>query len=64
MSDFITVHENGEERLINLAWVEEIRPDNDAKAVVYFAFQGVGCIEQDCIKTDESYCEVKRKIWR
>lgn len=64
MADFITVFENKEERMINLEWVEEIRPDGDGKAVIYFAFQGVGCIEQDCIKTDESYNEVKRKIWR
>lgn len=33
-------------------------------ALEYFAFQGDGYLEQDHIKTDESYGEVKRKIWR
>ena len=64
MAEFITVFENQEERMINLDWVEEIRPDTDGKAVIYFAFQCGNCIEQDNIKTDESYNEVKRKIWR
>lgn len=64
MPDFIEVHENGEERLVNLRWVEEVMPDDDGKAVIYFAFQGVGYIEQDCIKTDESYADVKCLIWR
>lgn len=64
MPEFIEVHENGEERLVNLRWVEEIRPDEDGKAVIYFAFQGVGYIEQDCIKADECYADVKRLIWR
>ena len=27
MAEFIVVHENGEERIVNLAWVEEIRPE-------------------------------------
>ena len=64
MSEFIEVTENGEERLVNLRWVEEVRPDGDGKAVIYFAFQGVGYIEQDCIKADECYADVKRLIWR
>lgn len=29
MTDFIEVHENGVKSLINLAWVEEIRPSED-----------------------------------
>lgn len=64
MPDFITVFEGHQERMINLGWVEEIRPDDDGRAVIYFAFQSAGYLEQDHIKTDESYGEVKRKIWR
>lgn len=64
MANFIVVHEKNEERLINLHWVEEIRPDDTGKAFIYFAFQCDGCIEQDLIRTDESYDEVKREIWR
>ena len=64
MADFITVFEDRQERMINLDWVEEIRPGDDGRAVIYFAFQNYDSIEQDCIITDESYGEVKRKIWR
>lgn len=63
MAEFIIVHENGEEIMVNLAWVEEIHP-SDGRAVIYFAFQGAGYIEQDCIKTDEPYESVKKMIWR
>lgn len=63
MDEFIVVHENGEERIVNLAWVEEIRPD-DGRAFFYYAFQGAGYMEQDSIKTDEPYNAVKRMIWR
>lgn len=64
MAEFITVFEDHQERMINLDWVEEIRPLDDGRAVIYFAFQNAGYIEQDQIKTDESYGEVKQKIWR
>lgn len=63
MAEFIIVHENGEERMVNLTWVEEIRPA-DRQAAIYFAFQGAGYSEQDHIKTDEPYEAVKKKIWR
>lgn len=62
MVEFIVVHENGEERMINLAWVEEVRPDKNDNAIIYFAFQCAGCIEY--IKTNETYNEVKSQIWR
>lgn len=62
MRNFIVIHENGEERMINTIWVEEVRPANN-QAVIYFAFQSNGTIEQDYILTDESYDEVKLKIW-
>ena len=64
MADFITVFQEKQERIINMDWIEEIRPFDDGSAVIYFAFQNRGCYEQDYIKTDESYGEVKRKIWR
>ena len=64
MVEFIVVHENGEERMVNLAWVEEVRPDENNNATIYFAFQSVNCIEQDYIKADETYNEIKSQIWR
>ncbi len=63
MAEFIIVHEAGEERLVNLAWVEEIRCDED-QAIIYFAFRDPDCVEQDNIKTDEPYEAVKKMIWR
>lgn len=63
VTDFIVIHENGEERMINLNWVEEVRP-TDNQAVIYFAFQSNGTIEQDYILADESYDRVKMMIWR
>ena len=63
MQQFIEVHFNGEKRLINLSWVEEIQDCGDC-ARIYFAFVCPGADEQDCIQTDESYAEILRKIWR
>lgn len=62
MTDFIEINENGVKSLINLAWVEEIRPSED-KAVIYFAFQGTDCVEQDNMTVDETYEELKERIW-
>ena len=64
MSEFIVVHENGEERMINLDWVEEVRPGIGGNAFIYFAFQQSNTIDQDYIIADESYDEVKGMIWK
>lgn len=61
MCNFIVVHEKGEERIINLNWVEEIRRDED-QAIIFFAFRDPDCIEQDNIKTDEPYHTVKQMV--
>ena len=62
MDKFITVHQNGEEILIKIDWVEEIRKGDQGKAEIYFAFQILGCAEQDFAITDETYDEIKQKI--
>lgn len=59
MRNFIVVHVKGKERIVNLAWVEEIWEDF-GHAVIYFAFQGEGYTEQDHICTDETYSAVKQ----
>ena len=64
MDQFIGVHCNGEKRLINLRWVEEIREDKNYCVTIYFAFTNPNCIEQDYLNVDESYDEIKRLIWR
>lgn len=37
MINFIKIHENGTEKMINLDWVEEVCSKDD-KAIIYFAF--------------------------
>lgn len=58
MAEFICVHENGEKRLVNLAWVEEIRPAYGDKACIHLGFQLNDAFLQDCINTDESFSRI------
>lgn len=65
MPKFIIVHdhaEDGEERLFNLAWVEEVRPGACGRADIYFAYKVDGYCEQDYILAQETYEEVKQMI--
>ena len=64
MEQFIEVHIKGENRLINLRWVEEINESPDGFATIYFAFNCPNSIDQDYMKVDESYNEILREIWR
>lgn len=61
MADFIEVHRQGEPRLVNLDWVEDIWP-TETGAQVYFAFTNPDGVSQDFITTDESYDKIKRII--
>lgn len=61
MPKFIEVHHMGEPRLINLRWVEEIRPVDD-QACIYFAFSIPNGIDQDYIEVDESYDTLVNRI--
>lgn len=63
MAEFIEVTEIGNRRLINLAWVEEIR-DVNGHAQIYFAFNAPYATEQDYMNVDQSYDDVCRRIWR
>ena len=63
MTNFIEVHCDGERRLVNTAWIEEIWEENSHKATIYFAFSATNDYAQDFIKTDETYSEVKEKIF-
>lgn len=64
MEQFIEVHIEGEKRLINLRWVEDIKKDPDGSAIIYFAFNYPDSYNQDYIEVDESYSEILNKIWR
>lgn len=61
MNNFIVVHENGKERIINLAWVEQVW-FNDGNTFIHFAFQGQDYCEPDYIIADESFDEIKKLI--
>ena len=62
MAKFIEVTDlDGRKRLINTAWIEEIW-DGD-NATIYFAFQAENTIEQDSLVVQESYEEIKMKVW-
>ena len=54
MDQFIEVHQNGEKRLINLRWVEEIREDKDYYVTIYFAFANPNSVNQDYLNVHES----------
>ena len=62
MSRFIEVHEKGKAKLLNLKWVEEIQHDGEGSCTIYFAFTYPGGMDQDYIKPDESYAEIKWMI--
>lgn len=61
MANFIEVHQQGEPRLVNLDWVEDIWPTVTG-AQIYFALVVPGFDTQDFVTVDESYDELKRLI--
>ena len=65
MTKFIEVHLNGASYLINLAHVEEIECDTDGNCTIYFAFSVPypNAIVQDSIMPDETYEQIKSKIF-
>ena len=63
MANFIEVHCDGARRFINTAWIEEIAGNFDQRATIYFAFTSPNAYEQDSLETDETYSEVKEKIF-
>ena len=63
MTKFIEVHFNGMRHLINLAHVEEITCDTDGKCTIYYAFSAPGAMHQDYIIPDETYEQIKSKIF-
>ena len=59
MNEFIEVHVEGKRHLINTRWIEEI-----CNNTIYFAFSVPDAVEQDYLKTDETYEQLKELIWR
>ena len=63
MAKFIEVTTNSEKVLINTRWVQDIHSTENGESVIYFAFNAPNAYEQDHIVVDESYEEVKMKVW-
>ena len=63
MTKFIEVHLNGGSYLINLAHVELIECNTDGICVIYFAFSVPDAKYQDYIIPDETYEQIKSKIF-
>lgn len=64
MAKFIQVHCNGQARLFNLDWIEEIRDGKDDGSIIYFAFNLPNCIYQDSCGVDEKYDDLVHMIRR
>lgn len=63
MLNFIEVHFQGKPILVNTYWIEEVSPEENG-CTIYLAFTPPNSFEQDYIKADESYEDVKLLIWR
>lgn len=62
--NFIAVHYEGKEILINKDWIEMISESDDGSCTIYFSICLPNSDEQDYLKPDESYLDVKNRIWR
>ena len=64
MNGFIELiaESGGYRRLINIRHIEKVMECEDGSCIIYFANAPDG-IEQDYIKTSQSYDEIKSKIW-
>ena len=56
MADFIAVHKDGKEMMINLAWVVCVDQTKSGTAVI--------CSREGAMTVDETYNAVKLAIWR
>lgn len=62
MNNFIEVTLDERKILINLSYIEEIREEDDQSCTIYYAFNIPNAIEQDYIRPEESYKEVRDMI--
>lgn len=61
---FIVVHFQGSEIMLNIDWIEMITESDDGSCTIYFSITLPNADEQDFLKPEESYQDVKRMIWR
>ena len=62
--NFIAVHFQGKEIMLNTDWIEMIAESDDGSCTIYFSLSLPNADEQDLLKPEESYQAVKRMIWR
>lgn len=61
MAKFIEVHQQGNPRLINLAWVEDIWPAEDGTQI-FHAFSAPDAAAQDWFLANESYEKIRELV--
>lgn len=57
----LTDYKTGKKVLINAQWIEEII-DTEYYRIIYFAFQSTDAYEQDNLKVNEEYQEIKHLL--
>ena len=61
---FITVHFQGKEVMLNTNWIELITENDDGSCTICLSLCLPNADEQDYLKPEESYQNVKHMIWR
>lgn len=62
MAKFIELHLKGNPVMVNLDYVEQIEKRESGKCTIYQSFNCPNVLEQDYIKPDETYDEVRLMI--
>ena len=62
--NFIAVHFQGKESMINTDWIEMVSENDDGACTMYFSLCLPNSDEQDYLKPEENYQAIKRMLWR
>ena len=62
MAKFIELHIKGKPVMVNLDYVEQIEKRDNEKCSIFQSFNCPGALEQDYIRPDETYDEVRLMI--
>lgn len=62
--NFIAVHFQGKEIMINTDWIEMVSENDDGSCTMYFSLCLPNSDDQDYLEPEESYQDIKRMLWR
>jgi hypothetical protein len=62
--EFIAVHFQGKEIMINADWIEMVSESDDGSCTMYLSLCLPNSDDQDYLKPEESYQDIKRMLWR